>query len=244
MVEAVTFDFWNTLIWEEPGSLRERRLKAWADALTEIGARFDRARLESAHDAAHEEYVVSWTEGRQFRVEEAVKQMVEHLDGELGVEGEQALLSGFCEAGRRAAVHVSSGVRDCLQALDRAGVRIGIVCDIGLTPSPVLCELLDRHGLRGFFDAMSFSDEVGHYKPARAIFEHALAGLGSVPPERAAHVGDRRRTDIEGATEMGMISVRYNGVYEDEANQAPEADIVLTDMADLPLLLGVAEMSR
>jgi FMN phosphatase YigB (HAD superfamily) len=244
MVEAVTFDFWNTLVWEEPGSLRKERLEAWADALADLGIRFDRAQLESAHDAAHAGYVASWTAGHQFRAEDAVKQMVEHLDCKLGVKGEQALLDGFDEAGRRAAVHVSHGVRDCLQALKRAGLRIGIVCDIGLTPSPVLCELLDRHGLRGYLDAMTFSDEVGHYKPARAIFEHALAALGSVPPERAAHVGDRRRTDVGGAIEMGMISVRYNGVYEDEAIHAPEADIVLADIADLPLLLGVAELSR
>jgi FMN phosphatase YigB (HAD superfamily) len=244
MVEAVTFDFWNTLVWEEPGSLREKRLEAWADTLTEIRVRFDAGQLEVAHDAAHQAYVTSWTAGRQFLTEDAVEQMIEHLDGELGEKGRQALLGGFDEAGRRAAVHVSHGVRDSLLALKRAGLRIGIVCDIGLTPSPVLRELLHRHGLSGYFDAMTFSDEVGHYKPGRAIFEHALEALGSVPPERVAHVGDRRRTDVGGAIEMGMVSVRYNGVYEDEASPAPEAQIVLADMTDLPQHLGVAELRR
>ena len=244
MMEAVTFDYWNTLMWEEPGSLKEKRLEVWTQSLTELGAVVDPVQLERAHDAAHQEYVDSWTAGRQFRVEEAVDQMIERLDGELSGEAEQALIAGFSEAGRRAAVHPSDGVRECLEALKDAGVRIGIICDIGLTPSPVVGELLERHELLGFFDGMSFSDEVGHYKPARTIFEHALAELGGVPPERAAHVGDRRRTDVGGAIAMGMTAVRYNGVYEDEAIRAPEADIVLANLAELPGLLGVRELSR
>jgi FMN phosphatase YigB (HAD superfamily) len=244
MVQAVTFDFWNTLMWEEPGSLREQRLQAWAEALTELGAPLEERQLERAHDAAHQEYVDSWTAGRQFRVEEAVEHMVEQLDGELVPHAREALVEGFSEGGRRAAVHPSDGVRECLEALKGAGVRLGIICDIGLTPSPVVCELLDRHGLLGFFDGMSFSDEVGHYKPDRAIFEHALASVGGVQPEQAAHVGDRRRTDVGGAVAMGMTAVRYNGVYEDEAIRAPEASIVLGDLAELPSALGVAELSR
>jgi putative hydrolase of the HAD superfamily len=244
MVRAVTFDFWNTLMWEEPGSLKEKRLEFWTEALEGLGAAVDPLELERAHDAAHQEYVDSWTAGHQFRVEDAVERMAARLDGDLSEGVERALIDGFSEGGRRAAVHPSAGVRECLETLKRAGIRIGIICDIGLTPSPVVCELLNRDGLLGFFDGMSFSDEVGHYKPARAIFEHALAGLGGVPPEQAAHVGDRRRTDISGAVAMGMTAIRYNGVYEDEAIRAPEAEIVTANLAELPSQLGVVEVKK
>src|SRR5918992_1549104 len=244
MVQAVTFDYWNTLMWEEPGSLKEKRLEYWREALEGLGAALDGEQLEGAHDAAHQEYVDSWTAGRQFRVENAVDHMLGRLDGELSADAKRLLVEGFSEGGRRAAVHASDGVRECLEELQAAGVRLGIICDIGLTPSPVVCELLDREGLLGFFDGMSFSDEVGHYKPAQGIFEHALAGLGGVPPGRAAHVGDRRRTDVSGAIAIGMTAVRYNGVYEDEAVRAPEADIVLGNLAELPSRLGVTEPSR
>jgi FMN phosphatase YigB (HAD superfamily) len=244
MVQAVTFDYWNTLMWEEPGSLKEKRLEFWREALDGLGVSLDPVQLEGAHDAAHQEYVDSWTAGRQFRVDDAVDHMLERLDGELGADAKQMLVEGFSEGGRRAAVHASDGVRECLENLQAASVRLGIICDIGLTPSPVVCELLERDGLLGFFDGMTFSDEVGHYKPARAIFEHALAGLGGVPPEQTAHVGDRRRTDVSGAIAMGMTAVRYNGVYEDEAVRAPEADIVLANLAELPSQLGVTEPSR
>jgi FMN phosphatase YigB (HAD superfamily) len=238
-LDAVTFDFWNTLLWEEPGSLRQKRLEVWIDSLEEIGARVDRGRLERAHDAAHERYVESWAAGRQFRVADAVEYILDHLDGELDATTAPLLTEGFSDAGRKAAIHPSDGVHECLTALTDAGVRLGIVCDIGLTPSAVVCELLERHDLRRFFCHMSFSDEVGHYKPAREIFEHALTGLGATSPECAAHVGDRRRTDVGGAISMGMIAVRYNGTYEDEI-RTPEADIIVSALIELPAQLGVA----
>lgn len=240
MVDAVTFDFWNTLMWEEPGSLKEQRLEVWAHCLADAGVNLEPEHLESAHDAAHEQYVESWTAGRQFRVEDAVERMLPLLDADRDGGAATILANGFSEAGRRAAVHPSSGVRHCLEVLKAAGVRIGIICDIGLTPSPVVGELLDRQGLLEFFDGMSFSDKVGHYKPSAAIFEHALASVGGVSPQRAAHVGDRRRTDIGGAIAMGMTAVRYNAVYEDESVPVPEGDFVTADLEELPSLLGVA----
>jgi len=96
----------------------------------------------------------------------------------------------------------------------------------------------------GHFDHWSFSDEVGWYKPAPQIFEHALAGLGGIEPEHAAHVGDLRRTDVAGAKAMGMVAVRYRGVFDnaqvvDDGHDRPEADLVIDDHADLPPLLGL-----
>jgi FMN phosphatase YigB (HAD superfamily) len=235
MVEAVTFDFWNTLMWEEPGSLREKRLEAWAETLGLV----DSESLERAHDAAHQEYVDSWVAGRQFRVEEAVDHMLASLNVADGEDAFAALVEGFSEGGRRAAVHPSVCVHDCLDALRSSGVKIGIVCDIGLTPSPVVRELLERDRLLNYFDGMSFSDEVGYYKPHPAIFEHVLAVLGGVPSDRAAHVGDRIRTDVDGAASMGMTAVRYNGVYEDELAGARNDRLVVNNLGELPSVLGV-----
>jgi putative hydrolase of the HAD superfamily len=236
VVSAVTFDFWNTLMWEEPGSLREKRLEAWRELLGPV----DSETLERAHDGAHQEYVDSWVAGRQFRVEEAVEHILDGTNGALGKDAAAALGEGFSEGGRRAAIHPSDGVHDCLEALRKATVKIGIVCDIGLTPSPIVRELLDRDGLLAYFDGMSFSDEVGHYKPHPAIFEHALAGLGGIPAGRAAHVGDRVRTDVDGAASMGMTAVRYTGVYEDELAGTRDFELVVSHLAELPQLLEVS----
>jgi FMN phosphatase YigB (HAD superfamily) len=234
MIDAVTFDFWNTVMWEEPGSLRQRRLEVWPEALGRDG--LDPVALEDAHDAAHRAYEEAWREGRQFTVKHAAELVADRLP-ELPEDAREVLVEGFCEAGRRAAVHASDGVRDCLEELKSNGVRLGIVCDIGLTPAYVVRELLARHELLDLFDDTAFSDEVGHYKPDRRIFEHALANLGGAAPERSAHVGDRRRTDVAGAQAIGMTAVRYRAVYDDPDN-GPEADHVVDALAEIPALLG------
>ncbi len=98
------------------------------------------------------------------------------------------------------------------------------------------------------FDHWSFSDDVGYYKPAPEIFEHALAGLGGPAPAQVAHVGDLRRTDVGGAQAMGMIAVRYRGVFDDsdpttdprdKAPPPPEGDLVIDDHAELIDALGL-----
>jgi putative hydrolase of the HAD superfamily len=242
MVRAVTFDYWNTVMWEEPGSLKARRLELWADDFEAAGAPVEPAELERAHDAAHRAYEEAWKGGRQFRVEDAAAVVLGELEGrELPGDAREIVLLGYDEAGRRAAIHMSEGAGACLRALAGAGVKLGIVCDIGLTPSPIVRELLDREGLLQHFDHTGFSDESGFYKPAPEAFHHALAGLGGVPPEQAAHVGDRLRTDVGGALGVGMTAVRYNAVYEDPATELPDAAFVTADLAELPALLGIVK---
>jgi FMN phosphatase YigB (HAD superfamily) len=240
MLRAVTFDFWNTLMWEEPGSLKEERIGLWERAFAEAGAPVARTAIERAHDAAHQAYEAAWKEGRQFRVNDAEEVVLGELaDERLPENARGILLDGYDEAGRLAAVHASPGVDECLQALRREGLKLGIVCDIGLTPSPVVRELLEREGLLRHFDHTGFSDESGFYKPAPGAFEHALTGLGGIAPEDAAHVGDRLRTDVGGALALGMTAVRYNAVYDDPLEDVTDAPIVTADLRKLPALLGV-----
>jgi putative hydrolase of the HAD superfamily len=150
-----------------------------------------------------------------------------------------ALVEAFVEAGRGADLQLVEHSATCLRRLKDAGVRIGIVCDVGWTGSPILREHLARHGVLDLFDHWSFSDEVGAYKPSAVIFEHALAGLGGVAPAVTAHVGDLRRTDIAGARAMGMTAVRFTGVFDDDTQVEPEGHLVLASHADLPGALGV-----
>jgi putative hydrolase of the HAD superfamily len=120
-------------------------------------------------------------------------------------------------------------------------VKIGIICDVGMTPSTALRDVLAHHDLLSLFDHWSFSDEVGCYKPSPGIFAHAAAGLGvsDVPPSQIAHIGDLKRTDVAGAQGVGWTSVRYTGSFDDASSEGPEADHVLASHADLPVVLGV-----
>jgi putative hydrolase of the HAD superfamily len=237
--DAVTFDFWNTLVWEEAGHLRGIRAEAWAGLLEEAGFATERALLDAVFDSAWERYVHHWTSNQQYQSVQAAEEILEQLGFPVPLHVRRELIDVYTGAGRRATLHLTDGIETCLRTLKQAGLRLGIICDVGMTPSDQLREHLAARGLLELFDHWSFSDEVGHYKPSPVIFEHALGGLGGVDPTRAAHVGDIRRTDIAGARAMGMTAVRYTGISDDQSQAEPEGDHVVADYTALPdLLLG------
>jgi FMN phosphatase YigB (HAD superfamily) len=228
MIEAVTFDFWNTLCFEDRGHLRGRRLHAWSGLLEEAGYATERDVLEKAFDRSWERFVARWTAGDHVAFAEAAEEIVEDLGYDVPAGVRAALVEAFGRAGDDAELHLAPHVPETLTALQERGVRIGIVCDVGMTPSTTLRAHLDRHGVLASFDHWSFSDEVGCYKPDARIFAHALAGLGA-RPEATAHVGDLRRTDVAGALAMGMTAVRYAGIFDDDSQPEPEAHHVIDD---------------
>ena len=238
MIETVTFDFWNTLCFEDRGHLRGRRLDAWSGLLEEAGYATGRERLEQAFDRSWERFVARWTAGDHIAFAEAAEEIVEELGYDVPAGVRAALVDAFGRAGDDAELHLAPNVPATLRALKAAGARLGIVCDVGMTPSTTLRAHLDRHGVLALFDHWSFSDEVGCYKPSPVIFEHALTGLGA-DPATTAHVGDLRRTDIAGALAMGMTAVRYTGVYDDDSQPEPEGHHVVADHAELPRALGL-----
>jgi putative hydrolase of the HAD superfamily len=237
-IEAVTFDFWNTLVYEDRGHLRGRRLEAWAGVLEDGGFACEREQLEMVFEASWDRYVAAWQGNEQYQAVQAAEDAMAELGFDLPTDVREALTEAFGRAGADAELHLTSGAEACLHTLHDAGVRLGIICDVGFTPSTILRDHLIRHGLLPLFDHWSFSDDVGAYKPSPVIFEHALEGLGGVPPERAAHVGDLRRTDVAGALAMGMTSVRYTGIFDDDSADQPEAHHVVKSHADVPKVLG------
>lgn len=236
-IEAVTFDFWNTLVWEPPGRLVAGRIRAWIELLGQAGLAVGAERIAAAHEVAFGQYQAAWKANRQYVVADATAVMLAELAIEADDDLRTALTGSFAEAGAATDLQLADGIGDCLRTLRAGGVGLGIVCDIGLTPSPTLLDLLDRWGLLDLFDAWAFSDEVGVYKPQPAIFLVALDALGA-SPARAAHVGDRYRTDVAGAQALGMVSVRYAGVYDDPEVGHAEADHVVGHFRDLPGVLG------
>lgn len=238
-VEAVTFDFWNTLVYEERGHLRGRRLDAWAGILEEAGFALERQHLDAVFDHSWDRYVASWTAGQQYLAVQAAEDSMEALGFEIPDAVRTDLADAFSRAGEGAELHLADGVADAISGLKASGIRVGIVCDVGFTPSTTLRDHLIRTGILPLFDHWSFSDEVGAYKPDPVIFEHALDGLGGVAPERAAHVGDLRRTDIAGARSMGMTAVRYKGVFDDDSADGPEGHAVVGHYRDLAGALGL-----
>lgn len=237
-VRAITFDFWDTIVRAETAATRDRRRAAIVDVLAGAGLPADEDEIDAAFDEAWSRFDASWARGEQFtghHAAETVLDVLGHGDDDIRA----AVVEAYLTAPRGMELSLTDNLVPTIRTLRDAGLRVGIVCDVGLTPSVVLRHYLEGHGVLRLFDHWSFSDEVGVYKPDAAIFEHALDGLGGIAPADAAHIGDLRRTDVAGALGMGMLALRYRGVTDDDPTHGPEADLVVDDHADLPRLLGL-----
>jgi putative hydrolase of the HAD superfamily len=101
-------------------------------------------------------------------------------------------------------------------------------------------EKLTWLGLHHLFDSVTTSEDIKMEKPEPGIFTHAMDSLG-VGPSTSVMVGDRLDTDIRGAKEAGMISVRIaKGKYGLEKPKDPgeTPDFEITEIWELPEILA------
>jgi FMN phosphatase YigB (HAD superfamily) len=235
VIEAVTFDFWNTIARVPAGAMTEARRRAVAAACASNEVEVETELLLTSLDQVGLDWERSWAAGRHLHPREAAESLVRAL----GVDGaaREIVAEAFLCAGREVKLELAPDIGSSLEALCEREIRLGIVCDVGFSGGELLRELLDREGLLAHFSGWAFSDEVGHYKPAPQIFEAALESLGAEPAS-ALHVGDLRRTDVAGAAAHGMRTVRYRGMNDEGvADRGPEADHVLDAHAELVALV-------
>jgi putative hydrolase of the HAD superfamily len=120
----------------------------------------------------------------------------------------EALYDAFAQAD---AWRIFPDTLPTLDALRTHGLHVGIISNWDQRLRP----LLDRLGLEARVDSLTISCEVGVEKPARKIYQAALAAA-NVPPQDSIHVGDSVQEDLEGATAAGMraLLVRQTGAND------------------------------
>lgn len=239
MIRAVTFDFWNTLVREYERS-REHRVAAIVSAFAEHGIDRSTSDVEAAIGELRVYFDERWLANQVVDPELGARQVVTALGLDAVPELLGAVATVFHTGNDPSLLTVAPGIGRTLDALKSAGVRVGIISDTGFAPGATLRRYLDHHGLWGFFDHASFSDEVGVFKPDSAIFADAAAGLGVATVDEVAHVGDLRRTDIGGATAVGWTAVRYRGLNDDDDDASPDATIIIDNHDDLLAAIGLA----
>jgi HAD superfamily hydrolase (TIGR01549 family) len=125
-----------------------------------------------------------------------------------------------------------------LQALQTKGYRLGMISNAGDDADVQI--LVDKTGVRPYFDIILTSAAEGIRKPNPRIFLKALEFLGA-HPSHAAMVGDLLGTDILGARNAGIFSIWITRRVNIRANQArhdaikPDAEIFA--LSELPPLL-------
>ena len=244
--------------------MRRLQIDRFAATLGAYGRSAPDAELVGAFDENWGRFEARWVANTgQYTPADTVDYVAGRLGLALDGDLRPALIDGFREVGERIPLDLAPGIAETVERLRGAGLRIGIVCDVGLTPAPTLRARLDAFGLLHAFDAWAFSDETGWFKPAPEAFRPALDGMGIDDARSVAHVGDNPRTDVAGAVGLGMVAVRYTGLRdatsqgdstgegtaerEDRASDDPdpdappfpEADHVIDDHRTLPGLLGI-----
>jgi putative hydrolase of the HAD superfamily len=239
-VRAITFDFWNTLYWDQGfgfGLVNDIRKAALRRALESSGVDARSADLDEAYTTGFKAYLEAWMDGRHYGAREQVFHVLAAFHAEADAETLETAVDEIEQAGMKADLALLPGVAEALPALAEAGVGLGVISDTGLTPGRILATFMERDGLLGFFGALTFSDQMGFPKPHPQMFLRTLAGLG-VTPAQAAHVGDMPRTDIAGAQALGIYAVRM-AAAEDHP-EPPQADLVIRDHRQLWELAGLS----
>jgi putative hydrolase of the HAD superfamily len=94
---------------------------------------------------------------------------------------------------------IGTGVRESLERLRGAGIKLAVVSNSEGTIEQMLVEI----GLRDLFAAVIDSSVVGFIKPDPRIFALALERLGAASSE-AVMVGDSPSADVDGAHAAGI----------------------------------------
>lgn len=217
---ALLFDLDHTLLDSDASEAR-----AFDHALTTAGVA-DPDRHRPAYQAINR---ALWdrVERGELTANEVRTARFAQLAAANGLDASPDALADSFAAGLGAFGDLYPGVRDVLDALAALpGVALALVTN-GL--SEVQRARIARLELTAYFDVVAISSELGVAKPAPAIFEHVLAGLGPVPRDAALMVGDSLSSDIQGGRNAGIATCWYNPQRRTGGHGLVDHDIAALD---------------
>jgi 2-haloalkanoic acid dehalogenase type II len=88
------------------------------------------------------------------------------------------------------------------------------------------------------FDGLYTAQQSGAYKPSEVPFRYALERMG-VAPADVLHVAFGWRYDLPAAVKLGMLTLWVNRRKLTLPPDAVMSDLVMTDLAEVPRLLGL-----
>ena len=229
-ITTVTFDLWQTLLLDnrELGLARAMvRLEGTQEALARSGEDYDLEHIREAYRACYrrchgirEQHLdVSFREQVEIFIDNISPGLVERLNQETIEEIARIYADSFL-------IHPPSPHTDALTVLrdlKAMGLRLGLISNTGMTPGTTFRTFLQNEGLLGYFDVLTFSDEVKLSKPSNEIFLMTLRAM-SAAPYQTVHVGDHVINDVMGAKRSGLKTVWIEGFYEREDPSDPDSE--------------------
>ena len=231
-IKAITFDLWDTLVIDDSDEAKraeqglrskfdERRHLLWEALNAAEPVELETVRLaynvgDAAFNKVWKEQHITWPIAKRLRL----------ILNELGRELPGETFNAVVRAHEEMEVDIPpDAMPDAVPVLERLARRykLCIVSDAIVSPGSCLRRLLENHGLAKFFNGFAFSDEVGHSKPHRSMFESAAEQLG-VEIGEMLHVGDRDHNDVKGPQQLGMKAILFTASRDaDKTNTSADA---------------------
>jgi FMN phosphatase YigB (HAD superfamily) len=229
--QAVTYDFWNTLIAETTNSI-DRRRALWTEIFFANNIEVRQQELDDAFAEGWNYFDTNWRNNVQSSLDGVVEAALTKLPIPKSSNIKQQLTDAYLEASELTPRKLLPDVKQTLERLKAMDIRLGVICDVGTIPSSRLRSWLEDLNVHEFFDYFGFSDDIGVYKPDPKIFNETLAGLEISDSSQCIHVGDLKRTDVAGARAINMTTVRYTGGRADPED-GEEADYVIDNHLEI-----------
>lgn len=241
--DAILFDLGSTLIYFD-GS--------WPEVIAQSEQRLIQNLHAIGYAVNKDEFITSYRERMSAYHNERKTAFIEHSTEHIL----RLLLQehGYCEVPLKhlhivldavyrvseAHWHTEVDAVPMLQALQNQGYHLGLISNASYARD--VEHLIDQSDLRQYFEVILISASIGICKPHPHIFQMALDHW-EIKPDQAVMVGDTLEADIQGANNIGMVSVwitrRVNdfvpGLYPNDIH--PDAKI--STLEELPNLLEV-----
>jgi HAD superfamily hydrolase (TIGR01662 family) len=236
-IQVVLFDLGSTLIYSKNPwrPIYRRADQALAKVLKRFGIRLGPDRFYTDHDSFMEAY---YSRRNGDYTERTACSALRDLLAEKGFpDVPDPVLRTALDASyavTQANWYVEDDAIRTLSTLTGLGYRLGMISNT--SDDKNVQQLVDRFGLRTFFEIILTSAAFGIRKPDRRIFQAALDHF-EAPPGCAAMVGDTPSADLEGANRMGIFSIWI-------ARRAPGADpaiqprAVVGALSEIPAVLS------
>jgi putative hydrolase of the HAD superfamily len=130
-----------------------------------------------------------------------------------------------------------------LETLKSRGYRLGLISNT--SDDRNVQGIVDRTGLRPFFEVILTSAALGIRKPDERIFQIALERFG-VQPGTAVMVGDTLNADVLGANQSGIYSIwiTHRAQIPEEGELAIQPQAVVSALHQIPDLLAEIDNER
>ncbi|MBD3155383.1 MAG: HAD-IA family hydrolase [Candidatus Aenigmarchaeota archaeon] len=234
-IKGVFFDVGNTLVSSDK-FMKNEALKLNQKLLQSIGYDFSLEELKKAEKKA-----VEYT-ATKYRGSPKVHEKGEFLSVMckfLGLDVDRKTINKLDEKFKKTRLEnyeLRPHVKTILSSLKKK-YKLAIISNGSIDG---INHVIDIFDLRGYFNLIIISEEVGKQKCTSVPIKIALEKLG-LKPKEAVMIGDRIDEDILGAKKLGMISVKYNyGTWKNKNYSGEEIkpDYVIDDLLELEKILG------